>query len=141
MNGEEESDECEEQSGETNEDGEMSCTGGCEGKWSRYNFNELDWNDDPLAEDGIVQCEQCSNWSHNNCVGRAAIHKADQLPDWTCGKCVIDDTEIAQELHVTLNCRSRGVAGCPKEPNTQHVDQSEGMLQMPDVRQRKRQKR
>ena len=74
MNDEEESDECEEQSGETNGDGEMSCTGGCEGKWSRYNFNELDWNDDPIEEDGIVQCEQCNNWSHNNCVGRAATH-------------------------------------------------------------------
>ena len=103
--------------------------------------NCIDWNGDPLAEDGIVQCEQCNNWSHNNCVGRAAIHTENQLADWTCGKCVIDDTEIAQELHLTLDCRSRDVARCPKEPSRQHVDQSDGMLQMSGVRQSKRHKR
>ena len=54
---------------------------------------------------------------------------------------MIDDTEIAQELHLTLDCRSRDVARCPKEPSRQHVDQSDGMLQMPGVRQSKRHKR
>ena len=104
--------------------GEMSCTGGCKGKWSRYSFEELDWNQDPLAEDGlwhaycllsvycdlfvlalcscshclfvlsgIVQCVQCRNWSHNNCVGRATVHTEDQLPDWTCRMCDKRDTE------------------------------------------------
>ena len=47
----EESDESEEQ--DSGEDGEMACTGGCKDKWSRYGFDELDWNDDPLAEDGL----------------------------------------------------------------------------------------
>ena len=46
-----ESEESEQQ--ENEEDGEMLCTGGCKGKWSRYRFNEQDWNDDPLAEDGM----------------------------------------------------------------------------------------
>ena len=68
MTGEEKSEKCEELSSETNgHGGEMACTGGCEGKWSRYKFDELDWNGDPLAEDGIVQCVQCYNWSHNDC--------------------------------------------------------------------------
>ena len=48
---EEESDESEEQGSEG--DGEMTCTGGCKGEWSRYRFNEQNWNDDPLAEDGM----------------------------------------------------------------------------------------
>ena len=48
------------------EDGEISCTGGCKGKWSQYKFEELDWNQDPLAEDGlwhahssISECSVC----------------------------------------------------------------------------------
>ena len=49
MNEEDESDEREQQ-----ENSEMSCTGGCKGKWSRYRFNEQDWNDDPLAEHGML---------------------------------------------------------------------------------------
>ena len=51
MNGKEKTDESEGQ--ESEEDGEMSCTGGCKGKWSRYRFNEQNWNDDSLAEDGM----------------------------------------------------------------------------------------
>ena len=47
----EKSNESEDQ--ESEEDGEMACTGGCKGKWSRYRFSELDWNDDSLAEDGL----------------------------------------------------------------------------------------
>ena len=34
------------------EGGEMSCTGGCKGKWSRYRFSDQNWNDDSLAEEG-----------------------------------------------------------------------------------------
>jgi len=50
---EEESDESELQGTETNRaDGVMACPGGCKGTWSRYNFDELDWNNDSLAEDG-----------------------------------------------------------------------------------------
>ena len=47
----EESNESEDQ--ESEEDGEMACTGGCKGKWSRYRFTELDYKDDSLAEDGL----------------------------------------------------------------------------------------
>ena len=67
--------------------GEMACTGGCKGNWSRYSFEELDWNQDPLAEDGIVQCIQCLNWSHERCVRRAAVDSQGPLPDWICGVC------------------------------------------------------
>ena len=42
---------------------------------------------------GIVQCVQCRNWSHNNCIGRAAIHDEGELPDWTCRMCVTNDAE------------------------------------------------
>ena len=117
-NKEEESDESEKE--ESEEDGDMACTGGCKGKWSQYMFDELDWNDDPLAEDGlchtyalptlysrcvwlcsyrrlvlsgIVQCVQCHDWSHNICLERAAIHNGDQLAEWTCGKCAAATTE------------------------------------------------
>ena len=38
---------------EVEDAGEMACTGGCKCKWSRYSFEELDWNQDPLAEDGL----------------------------------------------------------------------------------------
>ena len=156
----EESSESEDQ--ESEEDGEMACTGGCKGKWSRYRFNELDWNDDPLAEDGlwhtnpvrpsvsslrffmvsgIVQCVRCHNWSHNSCVGRPAIHNEDHSADWNCGKCVVNGEDIAQELHVALNCRSRRVGGCLKGPGIRRSgDDSDRMLQMQYGSQQKRQK-
>ena len=51
MNEEEESDGSKRQESEV--DGEMACTGGCKGKRRRYRFNEHNWNDDPLAEDGM----------------------------------------------------------------------------------------
>ena len=51
VNKEEESDESDEH--ESEEDGEMSCTGGCKGKWGKYRFEEQNWNDDPLAKDGL----------------------------------------------------------------------------------------
>ena len=51
---------------EEEDPGEMACNGGCKGKWSRYSFEELDWNQDPLAEDGlwhahssISECAAC----------------------------------------------------------------------------------
>ena len=86
---------------------------------------------------GIVQCVQCRNWSHNACVGRPAIQNEDQMTDWTCEKC---DTDMARELHLTLNCRSRRGRGCVKEPNRQQEDKSDGILQMHGARQSKRQK-
>ena len=42
-----------EESDVSDEDGELLCTGGCSGEWSRYRFNEQNWNDDSLAEDGL----------------------------------------------------------------------------------------
>ena len=71
MSKKEESDESEEEV--TDEDaGEMACTGGCKGNWSRYSFEELDWNSDPLAEDGlwhvlwltVCLCPHCVSCSH-----------------------------------------------------------------------------
>ena len=33
--------------------GQMACCGrGCNGQWRQYRFEELDWDDDPFAEDG-----------------------------------------------------------------------------------------
>jgi hypothetical protein len=43
--------------------GEMACAGGCKGKWSRYSFEELDWNQDPLAEDVCGTHSGCLFWS------------------------------------------------------------------------------
>jgi hypothetical protein len=51
VNEEREPDESDEHENEV--DGELSCTGGCKGKWSRYRFNEQNSNDDSLAEDGM----------------------------------------------------------------------------------------
>ena len=90
-----------------------------------------------LVLSGIVQCGQCRKWSHNTCVGRPAIQNEGQLADWTCEKC---DTDMARELHLTLNCRSRRGRGCVKEPNRQQEDESDGILQMQGARQPKRQK-
>ena len=30
---------------------------------------------------------QCRNWSHNDCMGRAATNSESRLPDWTCRMC------------------------------------------------------
>ena len=49
---EEGSDERDELASEEDADGDMLCSGGCTGRWSHYKFDELDWNEDPLAEDG-----------------------------------------------------------------------------------------
>ena len=78
---------------------------------------------------GIVQCVQCHKWSHNTCVGRTIVHQGDQSASWTCGKCstqqpdaavsvdadeaepsgkcLVNDADIALELHLALNRRSR----------------------------------
>ena len=51
---------------------------------------------------GIVQCVQCRNWSHNDCVamGRslAAVDNEGQLADWTCDVCVQNGTDTAHAL-------------------------------------------
>ena len=109
----EESGESKDESEEEEGHDEMACAGGCKGNWTRYSFEELDWNQDPYAKDGqrhlislacfyrhyvlyshcmfvfsgIVQCVQCRNWSHNECVARMATHNEGQLPDWTCSIC------------------------------------------------------
>ena len=50
------------------------------------------------------------------------------------------DADMARELHLALNCRSRRGRGCVKEPNRQQEDESDGILQMQGARQSKRQK-
>ena len=118
---EEEEDSCE---SDEEEDGEMACTGGCKGKWSRYSFEELDWNQDPLAEDGlwhaywlyvclcphrvsshflfvlssIVQCVQCRNWSHDGCVGREKLWATKVHCPIGLAGCVRDDVDTTLEL-------------------------------------------
>ena len=51
----------------------------------------------------IAQCVQCRNWSHNDCVGRAANNELrcfqGQIPDWTCWVCALNDADVAHELH------------------------------------------
>ena len=76
------------------------------------------------------------------------------MADWTCGKCVaatteeqpppaeeeVNDSAIAYELHLALNCSSRSDGGWLKASDIQHEDTLDGMLQMPGTQQRKRQK-
>ena len=76
---EEESDESEQQ--ESEEDGEMACTGGCKGKWSRYRFNDQNWNDDPLAGDGMWH-EYCTLSYHHLCILTA--HGCALTTGWCC---------------------------------------------------------
>ena len=38
--------------------GEMACVGGCKGEWNRYSFEELDWNQDPFAEDAAQELHE-----------------------------------------------------------------------------------
>ena len=63
---EEEEEEEVEESCESKEEAEegadkMACNGGCIGKWSQYRFDELDWNQDPLAEDGVCHTYSSSS--------------------------------------------------------------------------------
>ena len=55
------SDESPEEDVKEEETGEMACNGGCIGKWSQYRFDELDWNQDPLAEDGVCHTYSSSS--------------------------------------------------------------------------------
>ena len=90
-----------------------------------------------LVLSGIVQCVQCHKWSHNTCVGRPAIQNEGQLAEWTCEKC---DADMARELHLALNCRSRRGRGCKNEQDSQQEDKLDGILQIQGARQPKRQK-
>ena len=71
-------------------------------------------------------------------MGRRAINNEGLLADWTCGKCMVNDADVARELHLALNCRSRRGRGCVKEPNRQQEDETDGILQMHGARQPKR---
>ena len=50
------------------------------------------------------------------------------------------DADMARELHLALNCRSRRGRGCKNEQDRQQEDESDGILQMQGARQSKRQK-
>ena len=86
---------------------------------------------------GIVQCVQCHKWSHGTCVGRPATQNEGPSADWTCGKC---DADIARELHLALNCRSRRGRGYKNEQDGQYVDDLDGTLQVQGGKQPKMQK-
>ena len=129
-------------------DAEMLCTGGCTGKWSRYKFNEQNWNQDLLAEDGdmLTQCHLfiltvcgcaltvdccpqvlsnvCSVTSGRTtkgvimCVRRPDVRTPDQLPD-ACRNC---DADIAHQLHWLRQCTSTALAAPPPMlANTTHT--------------------